>query len=304
MRFWCLGLFLFGEFCGIASAALNVLVTVPEWGALVQEIGGARVTVTIATTAQQDPHRIEARPSLIARARRADLVVATGADLEIAWLPLVLRESANPWVQEGQKGYFEAAETVKMLEVPGRLDRADGDVHAHGNPHIQLDPRRVQLVAEALAQRMMALDPGDAGAYQQGLAVFVRRWESAIREWSKRAAPLRGIPVLEQHKSFAYLLDWLGMKSVGTLEPKPGIEPTAGQLAEMLKRQGKTANAARLILRAAYQPDTHARWIAERSGLPVITLPFSVGGTEEARDLFGLFDDTLNRLLKGLAGNG
>lgn len=286
----------------LATAGLNVFATVPEWGALAQALGGQSVSVFVATTAQQDPHRIEARPSLLAKARRAQLVVATGAELEIGWLPLVLREAGNPSIQEGQPGYFAAASVVKMLEVPTRLDRADGDVHAQGNPHLQLDPRRLLGVAEALSQRMAQLDPANAATYQQGFVQFAQRWKTAMQGWEKRAQPLRGVPVLEQHKSFSYLWDWLAMKPVGSLEPKPGVEPTPGQLADLVARQKQPAQAARLIVRAAYQPDQHTRWMAERTGLPVVVLPFTVGGTEGAGDLFGLFDDSLNRLLKGLEG--
>ncbi|MBL8459648.1 MAG: zinc ABC transporter substrate-binding protein, partial [Zoogloea sp.] len=142
-----------------AVAALNVFATVPEWAALAREIGGDRVQVFAATNALQDPHRIEAKPSLIARARSSQLVVATGADLEIGWLPMVLRESGNAAIQPGQPGYFEAAGAVRLIEVPARLDRADGDVHPGGNPHIQTDPRNILKVADALASRMSRVDP-------------------------------------------------------------------------------------------------------------------------------------------------
>ncbi|MCU0988455.1 MAG: zinc ABC transporter substrate-binding protein, partial [Xanthomonadales bacterium] len=157
-------------------AALQVFATVPEWGALAREIGGDKVSVFTATTALQDPHRIQARPSLLAQARRADLVVATGADLEMGWLPLVLRDSGNAGIQPGQPGYFEAARYVTLLDVPAVLDRAQGDVHAAGNPHIQLDPRNMFRIGEALAVRMGELDPSNASAYQAGYKAFAEKW--------------------------------------------------------------------------------------------------------------------------------
>ena len=156
---------------GAASAAINVFATVPEWAALAREIGGDQVNVFAATSALQDPHRIEARPSLIARARSAGLVVATGAELEIGWLPVVLRESGNAAVQPGQPGYFEAATAVRMLEVPTRLDRADGDVHPAGNPHLQLDPRNILRVAEALAALSEARAALAVGRFAEALAL-------------------------------------------------------------------------------------------------------------------------------------
>ena len=162
-----------------AHADLKVFVTVPEWGALAREIGGKHADVFTATGGLQDPHRIEARPSLIARARNADLVVATGADLEVGWLPVILRNSGNPRIQPGQAGNFEAARAVRMLEVPVRLDRAEGDVHAAGNPHIQSDPRNILKVGEALTARMAQLDAANAAGYQANFKDFAGRWQAA-----------------------------------------------------------------------------------------------------------------------------
>lgn len=281
-----------------AQAALNIFATVPEWGALAKEIGGGRVTVYSATHGLQDPHRIEAKPSLIARARSANLVVATGADLEVGWLPLVLRDSGNRGIQPGQPGYFEATSVVTMLDVPKVLDRAHGDVHAGGNPHIQTDPRNILKVADALAARMIELDPAEAMAYKTGLQEFSTRWRTAMVRWDKEAAPLKGVSVLVQHDAFPYLNGWLGLKQVGTLEPKPGIEPSGAYLSEMLSRL--STQPARMVLRPAYQYDTPSRWIADRAKIPAVTIPFTVGGTPEATDLVALFDDTLRRLLAAL----
>jgi zinc/manganese transport system substrate-binding protein len=281
-----------------ALAALQVFATVPEWGALAREIGGDKVSVFTATTGLQDPHRIEARPSLLAQARRADLVVATGADLEVGWLPLVVRDSGNANIQPGRPGYFEAARYVTMLDVPAVLDRSRGDIHAAGNPHIQLDPRNLFRIGEALAARLGELDPPNAPAYQAGYKAFADKWQAAILRWEKEALPLRGVPVLAHHDSFIYLAHWLGFKTTGTLEPKPGIEPTSGQLSGLVARQQSTP--AKMVLRTAYQSDGPSLWIAEKAGIPAVMLPFTVGGTHEAGDLFGLFDDTVQRMLKGL----
>lgn len=281
-----------------AAAALNVFATVPEWAALAKEIGGDRVQVFAATNALQDPHRIEAKPSLIARARGSQLVVATGADLEIGWLPVVLRESGNAAIHPGQPGYFEAAGVVRLMEVPVRLDRADGDVHPGGNPHIQTDPRNILKVAEALASRLSGVDPAGAGTYSANLARFNERWKAAMVRWEQAAAPLRGVPVWVQHRSFAYLSDWLGLKELGALEPKPGVEPGSTHLAGLLERQ--KATPARMILRAAYSRPTASDWLGERAGIPVVVLPFTVGGSPAAGDLMALFDDTVQRLLAGL----
>ena len=281
-----------------AAAAINVFATVPEWAALAREVGGDRVNVFSATNALQDPHRIEARPSLIARARSSQLVVATGAELEIGWLPMVLREAGNAAIQPGQPGYFEAATAVRLLEVPVRLDRADGDVHPGGNPHLQLDPRNILKVADALAARLALVDPVGSAVYKANLARFADKWKAALVRWEQAAAPLRGAPVWVQHRAFPYLSDWLGLKELGALEPKPGGEPGSTQLAGILERQ--KATPARMILRPAYTRPTASDWLAERAHIPVVVLPFTVGGSAEANDLFGLFDDTVRRLLAAL----
>lgn len=292
-------LLLVGTTLGAPALALNVLATVPEWGALVQELGGDKVKVAVATNALQDPHHVEAKPSLIARARTADLVVATGAELEIGWLPLVIQQSANPAVQPGKPGYFEAAAFVTLLDKPVRLDRAEGDVHAAGDPHIQTDPRNIAKVAGPLARRLAELDPANASFYQSREQDFTRRWAVAIADWERQAAPLRGVPVVVQHKAFTYLVAWLGLKQVATLEPKPGVEPTTAHLSQVLATLQQ--QPAKMVLRAAYLSDRPSQWIAERAKIPVVTLPSTVGGDEGASDLTGLYSDTIARLLRPLS---
>jgi zinc/manganese transport system substrate-binding protein len=278
-----------------ANAALNVFACEPEWGALARELGGDAVEVTSATTPLQDPHQIQAKPSLIARARNADLVVCTGAELEIGWLPILLQQSGNAKVQPGQPGNFAAADHVRKLEVPTQLDRSQGDVHAAGNPHIQTDPRNIALVAGALGARLQQIDPANAGQYAKRQAEFAQRWQQAIARWTRQAAPLRGAPVVSQHKGFVYLYDWLGLKEVAVLEPKPGVEPTASHLQQVLS--SLKAAPARMTLYAAYQDPRASDWLSKNAGIPAVKLPFTVGGTDGAKDLFGLFDDTVARLL-------
>ncbi len=195
-----------------AFAALNILACEPEWGALAKELGGDKVSIYVATNAMQDPHHIQARPSLMARARNADLVVCTGAELEIGWLPLLQTQSGNPKIQTGQPGYFEASRYVAKLEVPQRVDRAQGDVHPGGNPHIQLSPYNIEKVAAALAERMAQLDSGDAAYYQARTKAFLDRWQQAITKWEKEAAPLKGMTIVAYHKNLSYLNAWLGMQ--------------------------------------------------------------------------------------------
>jgi zinc/manganese transport system substrate-binding protein len=278
-----------------AQAALNVFACEPEWGALAREIGGDKASVYVASTALQDPHRIEARPSLIARARSADLAICTGAELEVGWMPLVQTQSGNAKIQTGQPGYFEAAAVVPLLEKPARVDRSMGDVHAAGNPHIHLDPRNIARVAQSLGERMAVLDPSNRNEYETRTQSFLARWREATARWEKLAAPLKGVPLVVYHKNMTYMIAWLGMREVANLEPKPGLPPSTGHLTELLARLQR--EPAKAIVRSAYNDPRPGEWLAERAKIPSIAIAFTVGGTPQAKDLFSLYDDTLERLL-------
>lgn len=280
------------------AAALNVFACEPEWAALTRQLAGDKANIYTATGPLQDPHQLQARPSLIARARNAQLLVCTGAELEIGWMPVVQEESGNSAIQPGSSGHFEAAQYVTMLEVLTRLDRADGDVHAAGNPHIQTDPRNFLPIADALSKRLIQLDPANTAYYRQQLAVFDQKWRAAIAKWEIQAAPLKGVSIIAHHKGFPYMNNWLGLKEVAELEPKPGMEPSAAYLGKVLGELQQ--HPARMVIRAAYQNERPSEWIAERAYIPAVMLPFTVGGTPQATDLFTMFDDTIQRLLAGL----
>src|SRR5580765_2081770 len=278
-----------------AAAALNVFACEPEWGALARELGGDKVSVYSATTALQDAHRIEARPSLIARIRSADLLICSGSELEIGWLPLLLTQSGNSKIQLGTPGYLEASQYVAKLEIPKVVDRALGDIHPGGNPHIHTDPRNISKVAAALEERLAQLDPANAGTYHSRAKAFLDRWRAAIARWEKEAAPLKGVPVVVHHKAFSYFIGWTGMREVASLEPKPGIPPTPSHLAELLDQM--KSQPAKVIVYSSYNSPQAAQFLSERSKIPTVMLPFTVGGTERAKDLVGFFDDMIGRLL-------
>ena len=277
------------------QASLRVFACEPEWASLSQELAGDRAEVFAATSAQQDVHYIQARPSLIAQLRRANLLVCTGAGLEAGWLPLLLRRSANPSVQPGNAGYFEASEYVDMLEIPQRLDRSEGDVHAKGNPHIQLDPGNILRVASALSARLIRIDAEHAAHYRDRLENFEKRWQSAMQRWKQQGQSLRGLPIVVHHNSWVYLNHWLGLKQLATLEPKPGVPPTSRHLSDLLGELESTP--ARVVIRAPYQDKRASEWLHKKTGIMTIELPYTVGGNRQAQNLFGLFDVTLETLL-------
>jgi zinc/manganese transport system substrate-binding protein len=275
------------------SADINVFACEPEWATLASELGGDKVKVYSATTAAQDPHHIQARPSLIAKARAADLLVCTGAELEVGWLPLLLRKSANPRIQRAQPGFFMAAEQVSLLNKPLVLDRSVGDVHGAGNPHIHLDPERLLQVAVQLSKLMGEMDSGNLDYYQRNLRRFTEQWQQAMMRWRHQALSLQGKAVVVHHDNWLYLEQWLGLTRVAMLEPKSGVPPTSRHLSMLLSQLEKTP--ADVIMLASYQGDKAARWLSAKTNAPVLALPFSVAEDEK---LIDWFDRLLAQLLE------
>lgn len=282
----------------IASANINVFACEPEWQALVEELGGDKVTTFSATTGMQDPHQVQARPSLITKMRDADLLICSGADLEVGWLPLLLRRAGNNKIAVNKPGYFFAANHVKLLGMPKVIDRSQGDVHAAGNPHVQTNPKNMAVVAKALVKRMKTIDPANASYYQEKTDNFLARWKQAVRKWKKQIRPFKGARVIVQHASWDYLMDFGKFEQVATIEEKPGIPPTTGHLVELTKQFKE--NPADIIIHAAYQNEKASKWLSKRSGIPAVTLPFTIGGDDEAKDLFALYDTTFNLIYNAL----
>lgn len=279
-----------------AFAKVNVFACAPEWGALAEEIGGDKVDVYTASNANQDIHHMRAKPSLLVAVRKADLVICSGASLEIGWLPILLNKAGSTQVQEGSIGSIMASDYVPLLEVMQNVDRSMGHVHPEGNPHIHLDPNNLVMVSKILVDRLAEVDATNADFYKQKQQSFSRDWKSSIAQWKKQANNLKGQKVVVYHKSWTYLLNWLGIETIASLEPKPGIPPTASHLEKILQDvKGKNIHG---ILVAPFENDKAAKWLSEKAGIPIIHLSFTVGGNAQAKDLKSLFVDTLNRLEK------
>ncbi|OUR64303.1 zinc ABC transporter substrate-binding protein [Methylophaga sp. 42_25_T18] len=289
-----MGLLLF--FISMAvQAEINIFACEPEWEALSQELGGDKVTTYSATTGLQDPHYIQARPSLIAKSRRADLLVCTGAELETGWLPLLQRKSGNRAIQNGAPGAFMATDYVQLTGIPSQLDRSQGHIHAAGNPHIQTSPIMLLTVAKALSERLQQLDQNNQAYYQQRWTDFEQRWQAATLRWQQQAESLKGLPIVIQHNNWDYLIDWLGLEKVATLEAKPGVPPTVNDLNNIVKQLKLTP--AKVVIHAAYQSPRASRWLTEKTGIAKVALPFTIGGNTSSTDLFKLFDNTIELLL-------
>ena len=280
-----------------AQATLRVLACEPEWAALVKELADVRADITVATSPVQDPHHVQARPSLISAARRADLAVCTGAELEVGWLPVLLNKGANPAIRTSP-GLFLAADHVALLDIPESVSRRDGDVHAAGNPHFHLDPRRMLQVARALAERLAELDPAGAETYRANLARMEARWPAWIEELESRAGSLSGLEIVTHHSNFRYLADWLKMRTIAALEPKPGVPPSPGHLTDLVDQVSDSE--ARLVIYTDYNGDQAAQWLASRTALCALKLPFTVGAVPGTETLSGLYEHLVMSLTSAL----
>lgn len=248
-----------------AAGKLHVVATVGDLGAIAREVLGAGGDVTVLARPTQDPHFVDARPNLILDLNRADALVSMGLDYEVGWLPVLVRGARNPRIQPGSPGYVVASQAVQVLEVPrGRIDRSMGDIHPGGNPHFTLDPRNGVRVARALAQSFGALSPENSAAYQRNAEAFAAQIATREKGWEAVLAPHKGAPVVSYHKSLVYLTSWLGLDEAGTIEPKPGIPPTAAHVAQLVSVM--RARHVPLIIQERWYPSNVAEQIASQTG--------------------------------------
>jgi zinc/manganese transport system substrate-binding protein len=255
-----------------ARAELKVVATVPGLAAIAKEIAGPAAEVKSLTRSSQDPHFVDARPSLALDLNRADLLLTVGLELEVGWLPTLLTGARNREIMTGGRGYLDCSQFVRLQDIQTRsVDRSMGDIHPSGNPHYLADPRAAAMVARGIATRLEALDSAHQAAYQKGLETFLARLDVARIRWEKRLAPFRGTPVVAYHKTWAYVADWIGVEVVGFLEPKPGIPPNPSHVVQLLAvARGAKVKA---VLQEEYYPDTTSRLVAERIPAVLVKVP-------------------------------
>jgi zinc/manganese transport system substrate-binding protein len=288
-----------------AAAALRVVTTTPGLAALAREVGGDRVEVTSLARGVQDPHFVDASPTLAVSLRGADLLVDVGLDLEVGWLPPLVTQSRNADIAPGSRRRLTAATAVQVLGAPrGPVDRSLGDIHPAGNPHFLSDPRRAEAVAAALAERLGQLDRPGADAYRTRLAAFREKLRAAEARWKAALAPFAGAKAVTHHDSFPYFLEWAGLSVAGYLEPKPGTPPAPSHLAELIGVV--RSQKVKAVLVENYHDTRSAEVVAKRTGAKVLAVPGDVGGqkddgrTLEPKDWFAWMDGLVDRLAKAL----
>jgi len=255
-----------------AHAAVNVVTTVPDLAAITREVGGKNVSVQALALPTQDPHFVDAKPSLALALMKADLLIQVGLDLEIGWLPTLQLGARNAKIQTGARGFLDCSTLVTRLEVPQtKVDRANGDIHPGGNPHYLYDPRAAALCAAGIAARLAEIDPGHDADYKAGLKAFQTKLEAGRQRGEKRLAPFRGQPIITYHRSWVYLVEWLGFVDAAELEPKPGIPPTSKHVAEVMVLGRKVG--AKVIIQESYYPDTTSKLLGSKLPAKVLLLP-------------------------------
>ncbi len=286
-----------------AQASVKVVTTTQDLAAIVQEVGGDKVQVDSLAKGYQDPHFVEAKPSFIFKLHSADLLVAVGRELEIAWLPPLITQSRNAKIQPGSSGYLDASLTAKILDVPtGQVTRAMGDVHPQGNPHYWLDPENGRRIALVVQAKLTELSRGDAAYFAQRYAEFDRKLAEGQKRWRDALAPYKGIKVVTYHRSWSNFADAFGLDVIGYVEPKPGIPPSPAHtlsLQHEMQRQG-----VKLILVEPYFDTKTPNAIARKSAGKVVILPPSVGGVKEIGSYFQLFDYDINLLVSAIKQTG
>ena len=270
-------------------AALRVVATTQDLAAFAEMVGGEQVTVQSLTRGTRDPHFAAAKPSMIRKVFRADLLLVIGADMEIGWLPPLLQSARNARVRPGNPGYLDLSLTIPLLgKSRGPVSRAMGDVHAKGNPHYWLDPANGIRMAQAIAARLGELDPAHQGQYQRRFEIFARKMEEKMRSWRAALAYLKGTPSIAYHTSFIYLANAFDFRIVDEVEPKPGIAPSAATLGALVARIEK--DEIGLLIMEPYYERRSARYLSEKTGIYVAVLPQSVGAKPDINDYFDLFD--------------
>lgn len=279
-------------------AKLNVVASIPDLGDMAREIGGDRVRVEVLASGQEDFHAVPARPSFLPKLYRADLLLNLGLDAEHAWLPGLAGESRNPGIREGAENWIETWKGIRVLDIPTRLDRSEGEQHPRGNPHYNVGPQNGRFMARNIAEALTRADPAGEGYYAARLTEYLARIQEMEERLRDRGAPLRGLKIVSNHPDVTYLAAFYGMESIGSLEPKPGVAPTASHMRDLSER-GR-AEKIRLILYNQSQNDKLARKLAGEVGAAPVEFLNMAGSTPRARSWIGLQEENLDRMLAAL----
>ena len=280
-----------------AYCAVRVIATIPDFGDVASRIGGEHVDVISLVKGTQDPHFVEAKPSMMVKLNRADMLIHAGLQLEVGWLPPLVAGARNRRIHAGATGYLDCSTFIDAREVPlGTPDRAEGDIHPGGNPHYWTDPRNMLLIADGIAARLALVDPQHAAAYERGLKAFKTELSAKMTEWEALLGPHKGTKVVVFHRSWSYFIGWAGYVSAGELEPKPGIEPSPSHIAALIVRV--RGQGVKLVLQESFYPQNLSKLFAAKAGARLLVVPTMVGaaGTKS-------YVDMMDKMVRMVAGS-
>ncbi|MCP4293953.1 MAG: zinc ABC transporter substrate-binding protein [bacterium] len=284
--------------CGICFAEVNVVASIPDLGDMAKRIGGDRIKLTVLASGREDLHGVPARPSFIPKLHKADLLISLGLDAEHSWLPALAAEARNNRIMEYREGWIEVHEGVQLLDIPEVISRSEGEQHAEGNPHINIGPQNGRFMAENIAYALMEFDPEGSSEYDANLTEYSGELDSLVAVLKDKGAALAGIKVISYHADISYLATFYGMDVVGTLEPKPGIEPTARHLAQLSKTAQK--QKVQLVIYNQAQPSKLPEKFADRIGISAVQIGNMAGAVSEAGTWGQLQQYNLQQLLEGM----
>jgi zinc/manganese transport system substrate-binding protein len=281
-----------------ASAKLNVVATLPDFGALAREIGGDKVEVTVLAKPTEDPHFVDARPSFVVQLRTADVLIDGGAELEIGWLPPLLQNARNPKIEAGKPGRVIASQGIRLMNVPETVTRAAGDVHAMGNPHFMTDPIIAKAVAQHIAQAFAAVDSANAAVYDGNYKKFEATINAKLQEWGAALLPFKEQNVVAYHDSWPYFAHRFGVNIDIFLEPKPGIPPSPSHLAEVIQQM--KAQKIKAIIVEPFQDKKIAEKVASSTGAKVVEFAQFPGGISGTNSYVKLIEALVSRRAEAL----
>jgi ABC-type Zn uptake system ZnuABC Zn-binding protein ZnuA len=288
-------LFCMVAFTSWAVAELNVVASIPDLADMGRIIGGDSVRVVSLTTGREDLHAVPVRPSFIPKINRADILLNLGLDAEHAWLPALAADARNRRVMEGGKGWVEVGQGISVLETPEKWDRAEGHQHPLGNPHFNVGPQCGRAMAKNIASAFIEHDPGNETKYRENLHRYVQELTELKAELLEKGATLKGQTVISYHPDVAYLCAFYGMQKIGSIEPKPGVQPTSrhmAYLADLVRTRG-----VRLIIYNQTQNPRLPENLAERSGAKAVQFANAVGAKPQINSWIDLQRYNLNALL-------
>jgi len=280
----------------ISSAKINVVGTIPDYAAIAAEIGGERVKAKALIKGTQDPHFADAKPSHIVRMNRADLLIFTGLGLESGWLPALLIQSRNSKILAESEGYLDASTVARLKDIPSKVDKAMGDVHAGGNPHYYTSPDELFRIAKVIHNKLVQIDPEGKKYYDSRWQIFEQKYKTKSAQWRQKLEPIRGVKIIEYHESWLYLIEWLKFEAKGALEPKPGIPPSPKHVSKLLMKT--KSEGIKFIFQEVYYPTSLSKIFAKKSGAKLLVLPSMVGGKEEIKTIWDKFDYIVNEVTK------